>query len=162
MNILLFEKWDQNEFENSLRWFVNGSMNSNEDDLKIDFLKDIKSKSSMLRTRAVNYIRERGGILYRASNNLKLNTNYEIKVCDSFSTNPAVPIRLSNNNLIIAIPYTEIESSIVLAISIELSKKYWYDPDTDEEEIWIKGPLTIDKQFIRKQSSIDKKLIREY
>jgi hypothetical protein len=37
-----------------------------------------------------------------------LNSDYRINVCDSFSTNPAVPIRLSNNNLIIAVPYEEL------------------------------------------------------
>ena len=159
--MMLFEQWKHHEFQSSLKWFVNGSMNSDEDDAKKDFLKEIKTKSTSLRNRAIDYIKTKGGILYRAAD-LKSNSDYKINICASFSTNPAVPIQLSNNNLIIAIPYTEIADSIVLAIPVELSKKDWYDPDTDEEEIWIKGPLTIDKQFIKKQSSIDKKLIRDY
>lgn len=143
------ERFDKAEMISTLRWIVNNSGVGSSDDVVEDLFDQIKSKEKYFRDRAIRYIRDNGGILYRCDNKIQKNHPYEIELHASFTPFKEIALRFGENYMI-AIPYEYIQDHIAIAIPVELPFSLWYDSDEDEGEIITKGPLTIDSKYIVK------------
>ena len=64
------ERFDKAEMISTLRWIVNNSGVGSSDDVVEDLFDQIKSKEKYFRDRAIRYIRDNGGILYRCDNKI--------------------------------------------------------------------------------------------
>jgi hypothetical protein len=142
-------------------------------------------KYPSLREESLKYIKQKGGVLYRGLKDqdetdpiFDKNGNYQVgkyKSLDSFTVDQETGIQFSDNQYLIQVPLSEVESSVILSVDVLLNglevpvehRQYWEEllnsngQLASQHEVMLVAPFTINKKFIKVTDDDQRQVVDE-